>query len=283
MGKKKKKKEFDPRSMEKMLSDLSRMLRGKEFDSVESLNQYLGEIVASGGPVHSKPRDALDEAQELIYQAWELEGRERVELAYQALEICEDCADAYIILAEEVASSRKEMLRLYQQAVEAGRRALGEKVFKESVGHFWGLVSTRPYMRALCGLAQCLWSMGKKREAIEKYYELLRLNPNDNQGIRYLLINCLLEMGRNEEARKLLKRYEDDPTACWAYSEALLTYRDEGASSKADSLLKKAFDCNPHVPAYLLRKKKLPAELPMTVGFGDESEAVDYAADAMKV
>jgi len=129
MGKKKKKKEFDPRSMEKMLSDLSRMLRGKEFDSVESLNQYLGEIVASGGPVHSKPRDALDEAQELIYQAWELEGRERVELAYQALEICEDCADAYIILAEEVASSRKEMLRLYQQAVEAGRRALGEKVF----------------------------------------------------------------------------------------------------------------------------------------------------------
>jgi len=29
---------------------------------------------------------------------------------------------------------------------------------------------------------------------------MLRLNPNDNQGIRYLLVDWLLQLGRDEEA-----------------------------------------------------------------------------------
>jgi hypothetical protein len=35
------------------------------------------------------------------------------------------------------------------------------------------------------------------------------------------------------------------------------------------------------VPVYLLGRKRIPRELPDLVGFGDEDEAIAYAADAL--
>ncbi len=273
--------EFDPRAMEKLLSEMNRALEDKDFNSDKEAEQFMEEFLVSKERKISAPEKPLNQAQELIYQTWESDREEKVRLAYRALEISKDCADAYIILAEEVARNRKEMLRYYQQAVEAGKRALGPEIFKEDSGHFWGLISTRPYMRALAGLAQCYWLLGKRREAIEHYYELLRLNPNDNQGIRYLLLNALLVARRNDDAQKLLNKYKKDPTATWLYSTALLEFRRQGASKKANSLLKKAIEFNPFVPEYLLKKKRFPREFPVAIGFGDDSEAVDYAYDAI--
>jgi hypothetical protein len=87
----------------------------------------------------------LDEAQELVYRAWEEPSRKRsMELARRALELSADCADAYCILAEIQAKTEDEAILLYRQGVEAGRRALGRKAFREDVGHFWGLLENPP-------------------------------------------------------------------------------------------------------------------------------------------
>ena len=54
----------------------------------------------------------LDKAQALMYRAFgERDERRRVQLAKDALALCPDCADAYVLLAEH-AASRKEALRL---------------------------------------------------------------------------------------------------------------------------------------------------------------------------
>ena len=46
-------------------------------------------------------RDLLDQAQDLIYDAWELaDPIKRSRLARKALKISPDCADAYVLLAE---------------------------------------------------------------------------------------------------------------------------------------------------------------------------------------
>lgn len=88
----------------------------------------------------------------LVYRACEeTNERWRVQLAKEALAVCPDCADACILLAEH-ARSRKEALRLYEQGVAAGERALGPKAFQDEVGGFWGVIETRPYMRARLGL-----------------------------------------------------------------------------------------------------------------------------------
>jgi hypothetical protein len=93
----------------------------------------------------------LGQAQALMYRAFEEPDEQRqVQLAHDALAISPDCADAYVLLAEH-ATSRKEALRLYEQGVAAGERALGPEAFQRDVGHFWGILETRPYMRARLG------------------------------------------------------------------------------------------------------------------------------------
>ena len=273
----------DRRAMEKSLSDIGRLLSEREFGSPEEMNAFLQDIVASGEiPRSSKQRTLLEQAQDLMYDAWDSSGRRRVELACRALEISGDCADAYVLLAEETAGNLEKARNLYEQGVKAGERALGPEVFKEDAGHFWGILETRPYMRARLGLAQCLWSLGERRQAIEHYTDMLRLNPGDNQGIRYVLANCLLEEGLDGALGKLLEQYKDDAAATWSYSRALWVFRREGASKKANRCLKEALDDNRYVPFYLLGEKRLPRRLPEYIGFGDENEAVEYVAEAIR-
>jgi len=134
----------------------------------------------------------LFEAQQLMYDAFEAEGRRRVELARRALSLSPDCADAYLLLAEDATADAEEARALLEQGVAAGERALGPRIFAEGAGYFWGLVETRPYMRARAALAALLWKLGRREEALEHARELLRLNPNDNQGIRYQQAKWLL-------------------------------------------------------------------------------------------
>lgn len=68
----------------------------------------------------------------------------------------------------------------------------------------------------------------------------MRLNPNDNQGVRYLLAACLLVPGEDERLGELLDRYRGGPSALWPYVRALWTYRKEGDTAKARKQLKAA-------------------------------------------
>jgi hypothetical protein len=186
---------------------------------------------------------------------------------------------AYIMLASETAQA-EEALTLYRQAVEAGAQAVGKSAFEADVGHFWALIETRPYMRARFGLARRLWESGQRDEAIVHYQDMLRLNPNDNQGVRYSLIDSLLELGHDGQAAELLKRYKDDESAAWTWSGALLSFRQNGDAPLSRKAVERAVDSNPHVPAYLLGMKALPRSLPEFIGLGDEDEAIAYVRDA---
>jgi hypothetical protein len=228
-----------------------------------------------GGP-GGEGDSPLDRAQALIYQAFaEDDPKRRVRRAKEALAVSPDCADAYVLLAEN-ARSRKEALALYEQAVAAGERALGRKAFEELAGHFWGFHETRPYMRARLGLANALWTSGRRDEAAAHLQEMLRLNPNDNQGVRYTLAGYLLALDRDDDLRHLLGQYPEEGSATWAYTKALLTFRGQGDTADARRLLKAARKANKHVPEYLLGRKYPPAEPPGYYSPGDESDALHY-------
>ena len=132
-------------------------------------------------------------------------------------------------------------------------------------------------MRARARLAESLWEAGHRGEVVEHCWDLLRLNPRDNQGIRDLLMPCLIELGCDKDAEKLFKQFEKDGMAVWRYSRALLDFRKYGDSPTADKSLKAALRENKHVPSYLFGRKKIPRTLPGYYGFGDENEAVIYA------
>ncbi|MFQ5451814.1 MAG: hypothetical protein ACE5E9_14410 [Nitrospinaceae bacterium] len=235
-------------------------------------------------PIRSRKKSAgdLEMAQRVMYDAWEASSsKRRRELALKALEYSPDCADAYVLLAEEFAESLDEALELFEEGMKAGERALGKKTFKEDAGLFWDLLETRPYMRARAGLAQCLWIVGRQEESVAHYQDMLRLNPNDNQGIRYILMTCLLRLDRDEELAALLEEYREDGSAEWTYTNALAAFRRHGDTGESRAALSRAVESNSHVPKYLLGKKKLPRRLPDYISFGDENEAVTYAAENM--
>ena len=216
-----------PKAIEKTTSDLARLLKEKDFNSEEELNEFLKEIVNKGKIPEVPSKSALNLAQDIMYDAWETDDtKKRIKLAYKALSISPDCADAYVLLAEDEAKTVEKAKDLYQKGVEAGKRALGGKTFKEDAGYFWGMIETRPYMRARAGLLECLWEMEKHDEAITHCREMLQLNPNDNQGIRYILASYLATLGRFDDLEKLLNKgeYKDDCGIEWLYTKPLLSF-----------------------------------------------------------
>src|SRR5687767_1966491 len=86
---------FDRRAMEKSLADITRLLQEREFESIDEANAFLQQMMASGEPIAARPRTPLEQAQDLMYDAWNATGRRRVQLAREALAISPDCADAY--------------------------------------------------------------------------------------------------------------------------------------------------------------------------------------------
>lgn len=227
---------------------------------------------------HSEPN--LKKAQELMYKAWDEQNpAKRLAIAHKALKESENCADAYVLLAEEEADSLKHSFEYFQKGVDAGERALGQKFFLENTGNFWVLLETRPYMRALEGKASCLWKLKRKKESLKAYQEMLHLNPNDNQGIRYVLVDLLLSLNREADLEKLVRQYKGDCSAVWLFTEALLGFRKSGASTIANRKLIKALKENQHVANFLIGKKRIPGRLPVSLSWGEESEAVDYAAN----
>jgi tetratricopeptide (TPR) repeat protein len=253
---------------------LKRFMAGSEFDDIDQANETIRRRFS--GPMDAIPSTAstpLEKAQETAYRAVESSGRRRIQLVRKALELSGDCADAYVILAERT-EDVAQALDLYTQGGAAGERALGPQVFAENAGRFWGLIATRPYMRARFGLAQCLEELGRRDEAIGHYRELLRLNPTDNQGVRYRLLTALFTSALDGEAGVLLEQFGDEPTAMWLYARTLWTFRREGDSPVARASLRRALGTNRRVPKYLIGKKELPHADPPSYALRSDEEAV---------
>jgi tetratricopeptide (TPR) repeat protein len=225
--------------------------------------------------------EQLEEAQDLAFEAWESEDPERrLELAATALKLCPWCGDAYGLLAMGAPPNSDIAIHLWRMAVAAAEFALkaelGEDVFDTYVGDFWGVLETRPYMRARAGLSHALWDFGERDAALVIDLEGLRLNPNDNQGARYIAACRLLALGRDRELAALFDAYPDEDSAFLAFTRAAWSFRREGDSEKSRQLLAEAIGTNRHVAVYLLGRRRMPESLPGTYGLGDEDEAVHY-------
>ncbi len=220
-----------------------------------------------------------EQAQALIDQAWEARTqRQAAALARRALEIFPDCADAYNVLAGAEARSAEDALVLYEHGVDAGRRTLGNAFFDEHRGHFWGMIETRPYLRARRGLADCLWALGRKRESLTHCEALLELNPDDDQGIRHGLLSRYLALGNDMGAARLFRDYPHDASAAFLWSRVLLDLR-RGDQVAATEHLVLAMHGNPHVAGFFAGKRKPPARLPAHYSPGDRNEAALYIAN----
>jgi tetratricopeptide (TPR) repeat protein len=227
------------------------------------------------------PNKRNDEAraQDLVYDAMEASTWEqRLRLVRQALELDPENVDALLMVSEAADLEGAERIEALRGVVAAGAKRLGKKAFKELVPHFWGCIETRPYMRARERLASALRETGRLDEAAAEYAEMLALNENDNQGIRYELLPVLLTQGRLEEARALMERYKNDcewnVVFAWGRVLERLMAKNDAGAEKALAVARKQ---NGHMEAFLKGPRKLPKNLPSSYSPGSKEEAQCYA------
>jgi tetratricopeptide (TPR) repeat protein len=266
---------------ERIGAAVGQMLDANPGASLDDINAMLAKALEED-PQFRSARTAmeselmpLERAQEIAYDAMESQGRVRIALARRALALSADCADAHVILGDAAPDTDVAQAH-YERGVDAGRRAIGQD-FDEFIGGFWGHLETRPYMRARTSLAQLLADTGRADEARAQYEDMLRLNPGDNQGLRYLLLPLLLEAGDDAAAAALLEKYPGDVLAMWPYAAALIAFRREGDSSGSQSALTHAIQSNPYVLDYLLAPETLPVDPPPYVTVGGRDDAVSVA------
>lgn len=83
----------------------------------------------------------------------------------------------------------EKAMRHYEVGMRIAELSLGEN-FDGVMA--WSLVDNRPYLRCLHGFGLCHWRLGNPDAARSIFYRLLWLNPQDNQGVRFL-IDCIAE------------------------------------------------------------------------------------------
>ncbi|KAG9277029.1 suppressor of tumorigenicity 7 protein-like [Astyanax mexicanus] len=219
-----------------------------------------------------KPEDTV------MQKAWrERNPQTRIRAAYQAIELNHECAAAYVLLAEEEATTIIEAERLFKQALKFAGKDTNLLVY----------IKRR--------LAMCARKLGRIKEAVKMMRDLMKEFPLLGMlNIHENLLEALLELQAYADVQAVLAKYDDislPKSATICYTSALLKARavsdkfsPEAASRRglstaemnAVEAIHRAVEFNPHVPKYLLEMKSLILPPEHILKRGD-SEAVAYA------
>ena len=83
--------------------------------------------------------------------------------------------------------------------------------FETHVGHFWGLLNTRDYMRARFAVAdeaRLACTLDGVTEALEHFQDMLRLCRGDNMGVRDHMPALMLRLDLDQECYDFIKWWE---------------------------------------------------------------------------
>ncbi|PNI27369.1 ST7L isoform 26, partial [Pan troglodytes] len=192
--------------------------------------------------------DFLRPSDTVMQKAWrERNPPARIKAAYQALELNNDCATAYVLLAEEEATTIVDAERLFKQALKAG-----ETIYRQS--------------------QQC-------QHQSPQHEAQLRRDTNVLVYIKRRLAMCARKLGRIREAVKIMRDYllemkslilppehilkrGDSEAIAYAFFHLQHWKRIEGALNLLECTWEGTFH---HVSVY--PKKELPLFIHFTAGF----------------
>ena len=120
----------------------------------------------------------------------------------------------------------------YERAFEIGSKALPTD-FDGRIE--WIRLDNRPFLRAAYGLALVRLKTGKRTEAIRLMEQLLRWNPNDNQGVRLSIGSEYLRAGHRAKAGRVLREHADEYPP-YRYELGLLHLQKQKWAEAATSL-----------------------------------------------
>ena len=139
----------------------------------------------------------------------------------------------------------------------------------------WGFTENRPFLRAAHGAAVCHIRLGKRHEALRLMEQMLAWNPNDNQGVRFLIGSEYLRAGEMAKAERIFS--EQAASYPPYYYEQALLHLKAGDHVRAVTSLRQGFVANGYI-AEMLSGNPDPAPLAIWHGsnFAEPEIARDY-------
>ena len=137
--------------------------------------------------------------------------------------------------------------RHFRSAVDGGQRRLE----REGDEVQWGFIENRPYLRGLANLALVRAEQKRWPEALAVHKQMLKLNPNDNQGVRHLIGTELLRVGDDDGAIVAFRNCMHEEVGC-AFGLALARLRVQCPSDEVGEALLTGFAANRYVAPMLL-------------------------------
>jgi tetratricopeptide (TPR) repeat protein len=163
---------------------------------------------------------------------------------------------------------------IYETSVKLAKSYIPSQFIPVKHHIIWAYLDNRPFLRLLADYAQFLEQTEKLSRVIPYYEELLLFNPNDNQGIRGLLVTRYLKTNQPDKAIELAEHYPKDITPELVMGKVLALIK-LGRFERARTYLKKNEKYQKHVIAEILKTTHpLPDSImedQVTVGGEDEA------------
>ncbi|CAG8947970.1 unnamed protein product [Penicillium salamii] len=83
--------------------------------------------------------------------------------------------------------------------------------FTNSVGHFWGVMETRDYMRARLALVEAMEYVNHSQSVearLDHFMDMLRLCRGDNMGVRDIVPGLMLRLNKDQECYDFIKWWQ---------------------------------------------------------------------------
>lgn len=212
----------------------------------------LFEVLDDGGRFQPGPHgpDAEDLLDEILEQREG--GRQRLTRYIASLEALTkkypDFIDGYAHLGFALLEHGKpnNALGACEKGLAIGEAAIPPK-FRGRIE--WGWHENRPFLRAAQGIALCYQQLGRRAESLAIMERLLKWNPSDNQGLRYLIGSEYLRAAATPKAKKVISS-EAESYPPYRYEAALMEIVD-GRFIEAATMLRRAFVANDYIAEML--------------------------------
>lgn len=234
------------RETERVFRELHKAMEGKDFKSETEINDFMNEFMQAhnanvGKKKGSDAYDYLEMAQDTF------DAKEAIRYAQKALKLDPYCLDAELIIAQAKSNDMEELKKNMEKVIRKGEEQLTQRNIskEEDAGSFYGLFETRPYMRVRKEYLGLLITQGRYRHAIFEAEELIRLNANDNLGVRYILMALYSYFEDECKAKTLFDKYPED-SAFMLLPLIALYYKMEN-DKKMKSYIRKLKNKNPQL------------------------------------
>lgn len=208
-------------------------------------------------------QEALEDMDEDLQRAYDAESKaETLKYAKRSLKNNPRNVEAETLIAQCQAKSEDDLQKKYLKILEKEEKTLkNDGIWEdESIGDFWLIAETRPYMRLYNSYVDSLIVTRKFRKAAAESEKMLQLCENDNLGIRYRLMHIYAYLEEETAAQRLYRQYEEENCTMFLLPLAVLYYKLDDLKTAA-GYLKQLFQVNPECKIFFALQDVEPEKI----------------------